>query len=134
MRLYDVLQPIAEYVNRAKRREVLTATGNVRAINSKAINICSVNLKPNREYLITGSVDLSINLDSSKVMNASLTLGGNSQMIGRYTTRTSPVYGGGCVVSVYIKTGEKPDVITLSSYGSSTGTYYFRGEMFAVEL
>lgn len=88
MRLYDVLQPIAEYVNRAKRREVLTA----------------------------------------------LTLGGNSQMIGRYTTRTSPVYGGGCVVSVYIKTGEKPDVITLSSYGSSTGTYYFRGEMFAVEL
>ncbi len=55
-------------------------------------------------------------------------------MIGRYTTRTSPVYGGGCVVSVYIKTGEKPDVITLSSYGSSTGTYYFRGEMFAVEL
>lgn len=135
MRLYEILEPIAEYVRKLKKRETLTAKGEVRAIPGKTTDICSLKLKPNREYLVSASTDLGgTGFDPNAIMCAALEITGGVKIVGHYATRTITSAGGGCVVTRYVKIGDSAGVAKLSGYGYASGTYNYRGEIFAVEI
>ena len=132
MRLYDILRPIAEYVSKAKKRETLRASGTVRAVVNGTVNICTLTLKPNREYLVIGGAELTISGDN--IMTCSIDVKNATFFGGTSNIRTTAKSGGGCSTTVYVKTREQEGTVVLSGYGFVSGTYNYRGSLIAVEI
>lgn len=132
MRLYDVLQPIAEYVRKLKKRETLTAKGEVRAVVGGNVTICTLTLKPNRNYVVIGGADISIGGDGTT--NCALGVR-NAKIVGGLSgVRTTAASGGGCSTSIYVRTQDKEGLVLLQGYGYISGTYDYSGSIIAIEL
>lgn len=134
MRLYDILQPIAEYVGRLKKRETLMATGTVRAVVGGYAAICTLILKPNREYIVFGASDLDGNFNPKEIMSTGLKIKKAKVVRGTLATRTTNAAGGGCQATAYVKTGNDQAIAELYGYGYSAGTYNYRGDIIAIEI
>ena len=132
MRLYDILEPIAEYVRKAKKRETLTAKGTVRAIVGGTVTICTLKLKPDREYMIVGGTDISIS--GADVMNCFINVKNAILVGGIPSVRTTSSGGGGCSTTIYVKTQEQGGTIELKGYGYLSGIYDYSGSIIAIEL
>ena len=135
MRLYDILEPIAEYVRKAKKRETLTASGTVPVKEGQLVTMCALSLKPNREYLVIGGSDLRPGFSSGSTCQAALVVSENAEIaFGNYSSRTVSNGGGGCVTSMYVKTADTKVNVDLLGYGYSPGTYGYRGSIIAIEI
>lgn len=134
MRLYEILEPIAEYVRKLKKRETLTASGTVRAVVGGFAKICTLTLKPNREYIIFGASDITGNFNPKEIMNAGLNIKKAKIVRGTLATRTTNAAGGGCQATAYVKTGNDQAIAELYGYGYSAGTYSYRGDIIALEI
>lgn len=134
MRLYEILEPIAEYVRKLKKRETLTASGTVRAVVGGFATICTLTLKPNREYIIFGASDITGNFNPKEIMNAGLNIKKAKIVRGTLITRTTNAAGGGCQATAYVKTGNDQAIAELYGYGYSAGTYNYRGDIIALEI
>lgn len=132
MRLYEILEPIAEYVRKTKKRETLTAKGTVRAIVGGTVTICTLKLKPDREYMIVGGTDISIG--GSEIMNCYIDVKNATFIGGMQGVRTTASGGGGCSTTIYVKTQEQGGTIELKGYGYLSGIYDYSGSIIAIEL
>lgn len=112
MRLYDVLEPIVEYVRKLKKRETLTAKGTVRAI--------------------VGGTDISIS--GADTMSCFITVKNAILVGGTPSVRTTSSGGGGCSTTIYVKTQEQGGTIELKGYGYLSGIYDYAGSIIAIEL
>lgn len=134
MRLYEILEPIAEYVRKLKKRETLMATGTVRAVVGGYVTICTLTLKPNREYIVFGASDLNGNFNPKEIMVTGLSIKKAKIVRGTLATRTTNAAGGGCQATAYVKTGNDQAIAELYGYGYSAGTYNYRGDIIALEI
>lgn len=132
MRLYDILEPIAEYVRKAKKRETLTAKGTVRAVVNGQTTICTLTLKPNREYVVVGST--SINISGNGIMSCNISTRNATLIAGTDSARTTASGGGGCSTTIYVKTQEQVGTVALMGYGYVSGTYNYSGSIIAIEI
>ena len=132
MRLYEILEPIAEYVRKAKKRETLTAKGTVRAVVSGQATICTLTLKPNREYIVVGSTN--INISGNDIISCTMSVRNATLIAGGSSAKTTAGGGGGCSTTIYVKTQEQGGTIILMGYGYISGTYNYTGSIIAIEI
>ncbi len=135
MRLYEILEPIAEYVRKAKKRETLTASGTVPVKEGQLVTMCSLSLGSNREYMVIGASELEVGFGSGSVCQAALKVSDNATIkFGNSNSRTVSNGGGGCVATVYVKTADTKVNVDVLGYGYSPGTYGYRGSIIAIEI
>ena len=132
MRLYEILEPIAEYVGKLKKRETLTAKGTVRATIGGYATICTLTLKPNRDYAVIGGTDISVS--GNDVMNCALDVKNATIVGGTPGVRTTASGGGGCSTTIYVKTQGQEGKVNLIGYGYFSGTYNYSGSIIAIEI
>lgn len=132
MRLYEILEPLAEYVRKAKKRETLTAKGTVRAVVNGHVTICTLTLKPNRNYVVIGGTD--INIGSNGIISCAFDVRNAKIVGGMPSVRTTASGGGGCSTSIYVRTQDKEGLVLLYGYGYISGTYDYSGSIIAIEI